>query len=214
MPSVAPDQRVASPPLPGREATALPLLELPLEPRPGEPLAEAEQAWLAGLQSGKLALLEEAQACAELARTFGWRQEDIGQAIGRSRAAVANRTRLLDLAPPVQEALRQGWISVGHAKVLLGVKEAQAQAHLCEIIHSRGLTVRAAERLVEERRRREPGGAPLSRAEMAARAAQHLSTELETPVRIIGEGENGRIEIDYQGIDDLQRLLNLLGLEP
>jgi|GEM_PF-3158005 len=257
MPPVAPDQRVASshvslPPVPVFSG------ELALEPRPVPVKAQAqgqapqgtpehgtpehgetdqtEQALLARLRSGRLGLLEEARAFAGLARTFGWRQEDIGQALGRSRAAVANRMRLLDLAPPVRGALGQGRISVGHAKVLLGVKDAEMQAWLAEAIEARNLTVRATERLIAERlRRRNQAGAPpgtgddpqaaaagedaegeagaASLPAAVAAARRRLGAELEAPVRIVHEGGAGRIEISYQGINDLQRLLNLMGLE-
>ena len=95
-----------------REATDLEVLELSL---------------IENLQRADLNPIEEAQAYARLAGEFGMRQEDIAQKVGRSRAAVANSMRLLDLHPQVQAWVTQDLLSVGHAKVLLGLKAHEEQ---------------------------------------------------------------------------------------
>jgi ParB family chromosome partitioning protein len=163
--------------------------------------------------------VEEAQAYARLAGEFGMRQEDIAQKVGRSRAAVANSMRLLDLHEQVQAWLTQGLISVGHAKVLLALKEPEEQRAVAETILRRSATVRATERLVARQlgkghpRRRRQSAVTVSSAaieDLQSRLQEHLATRVT-----LHHGEKrGRIEIEYYGNDDLQRLLTALGLPP
>jgi ParB family chromosome partitioning protein len=105
-----------------------------------------ELALIENLQREDLNPIEEARAFARLAREFNLRQEDIAQKVGKSRAAVANSMRLLDLDEEVQGWLTQDRISVGHAKVLLSLKSHEEQRALADEIIRRSLTVRAAEK--------------------------------------------------------------------
>ncbi|MGI8435618.1 MAG: ParB/RepB/Spo0J family partition protein, partial [Chthoniobacterales bacterium] len=162
--------------------------------------------------------IEEAQAYARLAGEFGMRQEDIAVKVGRSRAAVANSMRLLDLHPQIQTWLTQGLLSVGHAKVLLGVKAPEEQMALAETVLRRSSTVRDAEKLVARhlgpgtKRRRKKANATASSAaldDLQARLQQHLGTRVT-----LHHGEKrGRIEIEYYGHDDLHRVLQAIGLQ-
>jgi ParB family chromosome partitioning protein len=146
------------------------------------------------------------------------RQEDIAQKVGRSRAAVANSMRLLDLHQQVQAWVTQGLLSVGHAKVLLALKEPDEQRAVAETILRRSATVRATERLVARqlggtrpRRRRETAANATTSAtieDLQNRLQEHLGTRV-----LVHHGEKrGRIEIEYYGNDDLQRVLGALGL--
>ena len=146
------------------------------------------------------------------------RQEDIAQKLGRSRASVANSMRLLDLHQQVQTWLTQGLLSVGHAKALLGLKEPEEQRAVAETVLRRSATVRATERLVARqlgttrpRRRREGAANTASSAtidDLQNRLQQHLGTRVT-----LHHGDKwGRIEIEYYGHDDLQRVLGALGL--
>ena len=146
------------------------------------------------------------------------RQEDIAQKVGRSRAAVANSMRLLDLHQQVQAWLIQGLLSVGHAKVLLALKEPDEQRAVAETILRRSATVRATERLVA----RQLGGTrPRRHRQTAANAStsatiedlqNRLQEHLGTRVLVHHGEKRGRIEIEYYGNDDLQRVLGALGL--
>jgi ParB family chromosome partitioning protein len=109
-----------------------------------------ELALIENLQREDLNPIEEARAFARLAREFGQKQEEIAQKVGKSRAAVANAMRLLELAPEVQGWLVQERVSVGHAKVLLSLRSHDEQRLLAEEIIRRGLTVRGAEKLVAQ----------------------------------------------------------------
>ena len=171
------------------------------------------------MQRADLNPIEEAQGYARLAGEFGMRQEEIAQKVGRSRAAVANAMRLLDLHQQVQTWVTQNLISVGHAKVLLALKSPDEQLAVAETVLRRSATVRAAERLVarqlgtaKPRRRR------ASSVSVNASAVEHLQSRLQEYLGtrvILHHGEKqGRIEIEYYGADDLQRIMQVIGLPP
>ena len=207
-----------------RAARQVGLAEAPVIIREASDQDVLELALIENLQREDLNPIEEANAFARLAREFGLRQEDIAQKVGKSRAAVANSMRLLDLHEQVQSWLTQELISVGHAKVLLALKSRDEQALLADEIIRRGLTVRAAEKLVarhfEQSGATKPtrNGSPGSGAQALAPAVQHLQNRLQQRLAthvVMHHGEKrGRIEIEYYGNDDLQRLLGLLGLQP
>ena len=124
------------------------LTEVPVIVRSATDLEVLELSLIENLQRADLNPIEEAQAYARLAGEFGMRQEDIAQKVGRSRAAVANSMRLLDLHQQVQTWVMQDLLSVGHAKVLLGLKAPEEQLLVAETILRRSATVRATERMV------------------------------------------------------------------
>ena len=146
------------------------------------------------------------------------RQEDIAQKVGKSRATVANSMRLLDLHQQVQTWLTQGLLSVGHAKALLALKEPQEQRAVAETILRRSATVRATERLVARQlgaarpRRRRQGAANAATSATIEDLQNRLQQHLGTRVTLHHGEKRGRIEIEYYGNDDLQRVLGTLGL--
>src|SRR5207249_12059306 len=107
-----------------RAAQEIGLITVPAIIRTANDLEVLELSLIENLQRADLNPIEEAQAYARLANEFSLRQEDIAQKVGRSRAAVANSIRLLDLHEQVQAWLTQGLLSVGHAKVLLEIGRA------------------------------------------------------------------------------------------
>src|SRR5437868_2139781 len=149
------------------------------------------------------------------------RQEDIALKVGRSGAAVANAMRLLDLHPQVQIWLAQDLVSVGHAKVLLALKAPEEQLLAAETVLRRNATVRSTERLVARllgigRSRRRQRVAEQTAASSAAieDLQNRLQELLATHVTVHHGEKRGRIEIEYYGNDDLQRIVNALGLPP
>lgn len=201
-----------------RAAQEAGLTQVPVITRVATDLEVLELSLIENLQRADLNPIEEAQAYARLAGEFGLRQEDIAQKVGRSRAAVANSMRLLDLHEQVQAWLTQGLLSVGHAKVLLALKEPAEQRAVAETILRRSATVRATERLVARqlgttrpRRRRQTAATTVTSAtidDLQSRLQEHLGTRVT-----LHHGEKrGRIEIEYYGNDDLQRILSALGL--
>ena len=203
-----------------RAAQEVGLASVPAIVRTANDLEVLELSLIENLQRADLNPIEEAQGYARLVNEFGMRQEDIALKVGRSRAAVANALRLLDLHPQVQVWLAQNLVSVGHAKVLLALKAHEEQLLAAETVLRRNATVRSTERLVARllgigRSRRksrrvtsESSATGTAVEDLQNRLQQHLATHV-----IIHHGDKrGRIEIHYYGTDDLQRIVTALGL--
>ena len=202
-----------------RAAKEIGLSEAPVIVRHATDLEVLELSLIENLQRAELNPIEEAQAYARLAGEFGMRQDEIAQKVGKSRAAVANSMRLLDLDQQVQTWVVQGLLSVGHAKVLLGLKAHDEQRLLAEKVLRQSSTVRTTERMVRRQlgkigpRPRKNATATVGSAavtDLENRLQQHLATHVK-----IHHGEKrGRIEIEYYGNDDLDRVVRALGLPP
>jgi ParB family chromosome partitioning protein len=201
-----------------RAAQEAGLSQVPVIIRRADDLEVLELSLIENLQRSDLNPIEEAQGYARLAGEFGMRQEDIAAKVARSRAAVANAMRLLDLHPQIQTWITQNLISVGHAKVLLGLKSQEEQFLTAETVLRRNATVRDTERLVARQlglgrsRRKKVDAATSSAAivDLQSRLQQHLGTH----VRIHHGEKRGRIDIEYYGNDDLERVVNAIGLPP
>jgi ParB family chromosome partitioning protein len=205
-----------------RAAQEAGLSQAPVIIRSASDMEVLELSLIENLQRADLNPIEEAQGYARLANEFGMRQEDIALKVGRSRAAVANAMRLLDLHPQVRVWLAQDLLSVGHAKVLLALKAPEEQLLAAETVLRRNATVRSTERLVARQlgigrsRRRSRRVATEQGATSAAieDLQNRLQEQLATHVTIHHGEKRGRIEIEYYGNDDLQRILTALGLTP
>jgi ParB family chromosome partitioning protein len=177
-----------------------------------------ELALIENLQRADLNPLEEADAYARLMKEFSLTQEQVARQVGKGRAVVANAVRLLTLPEQIRAWLVSGDLSVGHAKVLLGLSRAEEQLLAAGRIRKENLTVRATERLVESLL---AGTKPAKRKTTAASGAaiftdleKRLQQHLGTRVRIAGGGKAGagKIEIAYFSPEELNRLLQLLRL--
>jgi ParB family transcriptional regulator, chromosome partitioning protein len=203
-----------------RAAQEAGLTQVPVIIRSASDMEVLELSLIENLQRADLNPIEEAQGYARLANEFGMRQEDIALKVGRSRAAVANAMRLLDLHPQVQIWLAQDLLSVGHAKVLLALKVPEEQLLAAETVLRRNATVRSTERLVARllgigRSRRKQRVAEQAATSAAIEDLQNrLQEHLATHVTVHHGEKRGRIEIEYYGNDDLQRIVNALGLPP
>ena len=202
-----------------RAAKEVGLAEAPAIVRHATDLEVLELSLIENLQRADLNPIEEAQAYARLAGEFGMRQEDIAQKVGKSRASVANAMRLLDLDPQVQTWVVQDLLSVGHAKVLLGLKVHEEQRLLAEKILRQSSTVRTTERMVARQLGKLGGTRRRKHAEIVSSTAlkdleNRLQQHLATHVAIHHGEKRGRIEIEFYGNDDLQRVIGALGLPP
>ena len=205
-----------------RAAQEIGLTQVPVIIRSANDLEVLELSLIENLQRADLNPIEEAQGYARLANEFGMRQEDIALKVGRSRAAVANALRLLDLHPQLQVWLTQDLLSVGHAKVLLALKRPEEQLLTAETVLRRNATVRSTERLVarqlgigRSRRKSRRAGTDQAASSAAIEDLQNrLQEHLATHVTIHHGDKRGRIEIEYYGNDDLQRVVTALGLTP
>ena len=199
-----------------RAAQEVGLSEVPVIVRAASDLEVLELSLIENLQRTDLNPIEEAQGYSRLAEEFGMKQEEIAQKVGRSRAAVANAIRLLDLHPQIQPWVAQDLLSVGHAKVLLGVKGPEEQLRLAETILRRNASVRQTERLVARHlggwKKRSRRTAQVVTSATISDLQDKLRQHLGTNVAIHHGPKRGRIEIEYYGDDDLQRVLGIIGL--
>lgn len=201
-----------------RASRELGLKEVPVIARVASDKHVLEMALIENLQREGLNPIEEAQAYARLSKEFNLRQEDIAQRVGKNRATVANAIRLLDLPLSLQKHLSEGRLSTGHAKVLLGLKKAEDMEAAAEIVILKALTVRATEKLVESiLNPPAPKSQPTdqsSEMKIALKAIeQKLTRHFSTAVSLHHSDKKGRLEIEYYGVDDLNRLLSSMGIE-
>ncbi len=157
--------------------------------------------------------LEEASAYQQLLDDFGFSHEELATRLGRSRTAISNALRLLQLAPPVQQMLAARELTAGHARALLAIEDATAQESAAVKVRDEGLSVRATEELVRRltAEGREQRGATRSGRQTPYEDLQHrLADVLATKVTINGTRRRGRVVIDYAGTADLERLLQIL----
>jgi ParB family chromosome partitioning protein len=205
-----------------RAAKEVGLLEAPAIVRAASDQEVLELALIENLQREDLNPIEEAHAFSRLAKEFGLRQEDIAQKVGKSRAAIANCMRLLELHPEVQTWLAQDRISVGHAKVLLSLRTPEEQRLIADVVVRQGHTVRATEKLVATHFANQGAERPTRSGSNGSRHAAlppqflHIQNQLQqhlaTHVVLQHAEKRGRIEIEYYGKDDLQRILDVLGI--
>ena len=199
-----------------RASRELGLPEVPVIVREASDRDVLEMALIENLQREDLNPIEEARAYERLAKDFSMRQEDIAQRVGKNRATVANSMRLLDLAPAVQQMLSSGRLSTGHAKVLLTLKNTDDQLRAAEDVTRKSLTVRATEKLANSILHPPPPkqvhtDGDVMRAIEAVE--QRLMHHLTTNISIHHQEKKGRIEIDYYGVEDLNRILALMGVK-
>lgn len=204
-----------------RASGKLGLATVPVIEREATDREVLEMALIENLQREDLNPIEEASGYVRLAREFSLKQDEIATRVGKSRASVANAMRLLDLHPDVQSMVAQGRLSVGHAKAILALKDHDTQLLAADRIMREQLTVRAAEKLTQTLLNGAPpakDGAP-SKAPAPREVDVHiraltnrLRDRFATHVSIHHSAKKGRIEIEYYGDDDLQRLLEVLGL--
>ena len=202
-----------------RAAQRVGLKDAPIIIRTASDQDVLELALIENIQREDLNPIEEARAFLRLAKDFNLKQEDIAQKVGKSRAAVANAMRLLELHAQVQTWVVQERLSVGHAKVLLGAKSADEQLKLAEESLRRGLTVRGVEQLMADHfagngtHKPKRGAASSPQIEPAVAHLQNrLRQHFATQVSVLHGEKKGRIEIEYYGNDDLARILKVLGL--
>ncbi|HEY3365298.1 MAG TPA: ParB/RepB/Spo0J family partition protein [Symbiobacteriaceae bacterium] len=174
-----------------------------------------EIALIENLQREDLNPLEEAEAYRVLLEEFHLTQEELAKRLGRSRPQITNTLRLLNLGPVAQAEVRGGRLSMGHAKVLLGVEDSAQQGALALKVVGEGLSVRQAEELlahVETPLEKATGKkAPLSLDMLEVE--QQLREYFGTPVRLSFVGQKGKLEITVFGEEGLQRILDTLKLQ-
>lgn len=178
-----------------------------------------EDALIENLQRVDLDPLEEADGYAHLIEKFHLTQEQIAQRVGKNRATVANALRLRQLPEEVRSLLQQQVISVGHAKVILGVATQDLQLLVAHEIVKKALSVRQTEEFVAGLNHTAPEGKKASKSSPAAgpewkELEQKIQRSLGTRVKISGNSKQGKIEIAYFTGDELDHILSKLGVDP
>ncbi len=197
------------------------LNEVPVLVREVADEAAAVMALIENIQREDLNPLEEAQGLQRLIDEFKLTHEQAAQAVGRSRSAASNLLRLLHLAPPVQQMLLAGDLEMGHARALLPLPAAQ-QVMAAQTVVARQLNVRETEKLAARQANgrqtpllRVKKDKPREIARLEEQLADHLTAAVEIRVRGSGRrGQQGEIAIAFGSLDELNGLLDKLGLPP
>lgn len=175
-----------------------------------------EHALIENLHRRDLNALEEAAAYQQLIDDFGFTQEQLGQRVGRSRPAVANTLRLLQLPPAIQGLLIDGRLAAGHARALLTVEDREHQQRLAQRAVEEGWSVRQVEDAVKAGPAAAPAG-PGDRPDPGStrpaallELEELLSGHLDTRVSVQTGAKRGRIVIEYADLDDLERLYRII----
>jgi ParB family chromosome partitioning protein len=191
-----------------RAAQLAGLHEIPAVVREVEDRAAIAIALIENIQREDLNPLEEARALERLIREFEITHEQAAEAVGRSRAAVSNLLRLLDLEEAVKDMVQQGTLEMGHARALLALRGAQ-QVEAARQVMSRGLTVRATEGLVKSIQRPQPAKpAAVKKDANIKHLETSLSDKLGASVAVRqGRGGKGKLEISYNSLDELDGIL-------
>jgi len=173
------------------------------------------------LQREDLGPIEEAQGYASLIRDFDLTQETAAERVGKGRATVANALRLLSLGEEIQGYVAKTLLSPGHAKALLALEDSDQRLLLARRVIAEGLSVRTAEKLAQTGKlaagsktrsvRHRP--TPAADAAIVAGIEKKLTTHLGARVALFHSPKKGRIVIQYSGNEDLQRVLELLGIK-
>ena len=196
-----------------RAARLAGLKEVPVVVMEADDRKAAELAMIENLQREDLNPMEEALGYQALIQQYHMTQEEAAARVGKSRPAVANSLRLLELDPSVQQQVVEGRLSAGHARALVPLSPA-LQVRAAGTILQGGLSVRQPETLAkrlaaEKKAKRSPAA---NQVNYAAEAQQSLSSALGRKVRIVTGRNKGRIELEYYGMDDLNDLLEALAL--
>jgi ParB family transcriptional regulator, chromosome partitioning protein len=201
-----------------RAAQLLGLAEVPVIVRQADDRAVLELALIENLQRENLNAIEEAQGYAQLVEAFQLKQEEVATKVGKSRAVVANALRLLKLPTTIQASIREGRLSVGHAKVILGLATEAHQKLAAERILKEGLNVRQTERLVAHLQARESGTVtkplPLTQDAHVASLENKLRERLGTKIHLRYAQGKGALEITFFSDAELERILQVLGISP
>ena len=188
------------------------LSEVPVVIMEADDCKVMELALIENLQRSDLNCVEEALGYQTLVEDFGLTQEECAAQVGKSRSAVANAMRLLNLPEKVLLMLREGKLTAGHARAVLTLKEERKQLEAAQKITALGLSVRQAELLCRnlgQEKPAEPPKPPLA-IDYMAECEKSLSRALGRGVKIVNGKRKGKFELEFYGQDDLQALLEAL----
>ena len=179
-------------------------------------LKTMEIALVENLQRENLNAIEQARTFMKLIKEFKLTQEELAKRTGKSRSAITNIIRLLNLPNEVQNMLLEGVLTQGHARALLSLKDEKAQKKLAKKIIKEGFSVRETERIVQKVTKEEKEGKPVKKKEIKGFVTDYRPLEnalqeiLVTRVKISHNGKRGNIQIRFSTEEELKRILSLL----
>lgn len=170
----------------------------------------AEITLIENIQRDDLTVVEEARAYRRLADQFGYTQEVIAERIGKSRAYVANTMRILNLPEEILQMLEEGQLNAGHVRPLLSLPSAEQQLAAAKEIAANKMTVRQVESKVKKKQIKLniPADKPVELIEIQEKIQQHFATR----AAVTRQGKGGKIEIAFYSDEDLERILELMGI--
>lgn len=192
-----------------RAARMAGLTEVPALVREFGDLEMMQVALIENLQREDLNPIEEAEGYQRLIDEFGFTQSEAAEAVGKKRSSIANALRLLNLDEEEKELVRRGLLSVGHAKVLLGVANKKKRAELAKKVVAEDLSVRQLEELVR-RPQRVPRGTTRLKSPELIQLEEDLQRRFGTKVTVSYRKGAGKISIEYYSDEELERLLDLI----
>ena len=169
-------------------------------------------ALVENIQRENLNPMEEALAYQNLLQVAGCTQEELAALVGKERSTISNSLRLLKLPPEIQQDLREGLISSGHARAILSLQEPREQFKLCRLIRDKGYSVRQAEEYVKklQQNKTKPGlKPPVALDPILSSIQEKMTRRLATKVQIspAPKGKGGKIVIEYYSNEDLERVI-------
>ncbi len=197
-----------------RAAKRAGLTEVPAVIVDADDRAVAELALIENLQREDLNPVEEAEGFKALIEEYSLTQEEAAERLGKSRSTLTNAIRLLALSPDALALLREGKIERGHAKVILGITDPKKQGEIAHIVAEKNLNVRQTEDLVRRTNKETltpPDTSDVVEVDYIAALERDLTKSLGRKVKLIHGKKKGKIELEYYGNDDLERLLAVLG---
>lgn len=169
-----------------------------------------ERALIENIQRADLSPIEEGLAYEKLIKDYGLSQEQVAQRVGKARATIANLLRVIQLPGAVLDLLRDNKISLGHAKVLLSVKDTTLMVLTAQKAAREQLSVRETENLINRLNEKSAKDRPVRVSDPLLKSVQdRLRTNFQTKVNIKGDHRRGSIEVQYFSQDELNRLLEL-----
>jgi len=174
----------------------------------------AERALVENIQRSDLSPVEEGLAYARLIQEYGLTQEQIAERVGKGRTTIANLLRVIQLPERILQLIREEKLSLGHAKVLLGIKDSSLQVLLAEKAARENISVRELEALLIKMTD-SPKIAPVKNkhTNLLAPVEDKLRTSFQTKVRLKGDSHRGKIEIEFYSEEELNRLLELWNIQ-
>lgn len=174
----------------------------------------AERALIENIQRADLSPVDEGMAYARLIKEYGLTQEQVSERVGKGRPTVANLLRVIQLPDRVLHLIRENRVSLGHAKVLLGMKDSSLQVLFSEKVAKENLSVRELETLLLRLTDKpEPRSVVLKTSPLFVQVEDKLGSSFQTKVRVKGVPGRGRIEIEYFSEEEFNRLLELWNIQ-